>query len=216
VNLSLECRKPGAALHGLVFLAALGVVLVAFPSLTWPWFLAIPLSIYACVALSFPGMRRAMPAPALGRIGGLPLAFAVLISAGTSIVLVAFQALAHPDMSNLTEHVPSSWYGNVVLAWPGFSLVNAALEELVFRYVLWEIVALEWSNAMALCATSVIFGFIHMHGYPSGPAGAILAGIYGLCLGTLRWWTGGLGLAFACHVCADATIFGILWGFVGV
>ena len=38
----------------------------------------------------------------------------------------------------------------------------------------------------------------------------ILAGLFGLAMGLLRWWTGGLGLAIACHVCADATIFVIL------
>jgi hypothetical protein len=37
-----------------------------------------------------------------------------------------------------------------------------------------------------------------------------LAGLYGLALGLLRWRAGGLGLAVACHISADATIFYLL------
>jgi hypothetical protein len=37
-----------------------------------------------------------------------------------------------------------------------------------------------------------------------------LAGGYGVALGLLRWWTGGLGVILACHVTADATIIAIL------
>jgi len=38
----------------------------------------------------------------------------------------------------------------------------------------------------------------------------VLAGLFGFALGMLRWWTGGLGLAIAVHICADATIFSLL------
>jgi hypothetical protein len=38
-----------------------------------------------------------------------------------------------------------------------------------------------------------------------------MAGLYGLALGMLRWWAGGLALAVGCHVCADATIFGLVF-----
>jgi membrane protease YdiL (CAAX protease family) len=63
---------------------------------------------------------------------------------------------------------------------------------------------------IALAATTVLFALGHLHGYPPGPLGAVLAGIFGLALGLLRLWTGGLGLAIAVHVCVDATIFGLL------
>jgi membrane protease YdiL (CAAX protease family) len=91
-----------------------------------------------------------------------------------------------------------------------FSVINAILEELIFRGLLWEVAAAEWNEGVALVATSVMFGLGHLHGYPPGPLGAVLADIFGLSLGLLRWWTGGLGLAIAVHICADATIFGLL------
>ena len=61
--------------------------------------------------------------------------------------------------------------------------------------------------AVTLGVTAALFGLGHLHGYPPGPLGAVLAGLYGVALGLLRWWAGGLGLAVACHVSADATIF---------
>src|SRR5205085_590961 len=95
-----------------------------------------------------------------------------------------------------------------------FSVVNAAIEEVIFRGILWEIVAKEWDQGAALAITSVLFGIGHLNGYPPGLLGAIMAGLFGIMLGGLRWWTGGLGLALVCHVIADATIFCILAGTV--
>jgi membrane protease YdiL (CAAX protease family) len=89
-------------------------------------------------------------------------------------------------------------------------VLNATLEELLFRGLLWGAVADEWNDRIALAATSLLFGALHLHGYPPGPLGVILAGLYAIGLGLLRTWTGGLGLAVACHICADATIFGLL------
>ena len=66
-------------------------------------------------------------------------------------------------------------------------------------------------SGVALGGTTVLFGLGHLHGYPPGPLGAVLAGLFGLALGLLRLRTGGLGLAIAVHVSADATIFGLLW-----
>jgi membrane protease YdiL (CAAX protease family) len=106
--------------------------------------------------------------------------------------------------------IPAAAFGHLVLAGVCFSIVNGILEELVFRGVLWEALAKEWNVAMALGVTAALFGLGHLHGYPPGPLGAILAGLYGVALGLLRWLAGGLGLAVACHVIADATIFSLL------
>ena len=115
-----------------------------------------------------------------------------------------------PDLTELSRLLPLEWFGNLLAAGVCFSIVNALLEEIIFRGVVWEVVAEEWNSGIALVATSALFGLGHLNGYPPGPFGAVMAGLYGLCLGGLRWWTGGIGLATACHVCADATIFRIL------
>jgi hypothetical protein len=120
--------------------------------------------------------------------------------------------MAKPDVSDLLAELPTTLFGNLLLAGVAFSTVNATLEELIFRGLLWEFIVAEWNSYAALGATTVLFGLGHLHGYPPGPLGAVLAGLFGLGLGLMRMWTGGLGLPIAVHICADATISGLLTG----
>jgi membrane protease YdiL (CAAX protease family) len=202
--------KQSAAAHGAVFLLALGAAAICLSPLRWPWYLLLPTTAYLGIVLTWPPLRRTAPRLALGRLWSWPLAAAAALSVTTSVVLVAFQRLADPEVTDLAAKMPVATFGNVLLAGVCFSVVNAVLEELIFRGLLWEVAAAEWNGGVALAATSVMFGLGHLHGYPPGPLGAVLAGVFGLALGLLRWWTGGLGLAIAVHICADATIFGLL------
>jgi membrane protease YdiL (CAAX protease family) len=88
-----------------------------------------------------------------------------------------------------------------------FAILNASLEELIFRGVLFTAIESQVNTPPTVLITAMLFGWGHMHGYPPGPLGAILAGIYGLALGWLRVFTGGLGLPVMAHIVADATIF---------
>jgi membrane protease YdiL (CAAX protease family) len=202
--------KRGAAAHGGLFLAAVVGVALTVPSSSWPWYLLLPLLVYAGVVLAVKPLRQTTPPITVGRLGGAPLAFSAVLVVATSAVLVAFHAWACPDVTALAGKLPVAAFGNLLVAGLCFSVVNASLEEVVFRGVLWGAIAGEWGRMVALVVTSVLFGFVHLSGYPPGPLGAVLAGTYGLVLGLLRWWAGGLGLALGCHVCADATIFGLL------
>jgi membrane protease YdiL (CAAX protease family) len=203
--------KQGGALHGGLLLAIVAVIALVLPPLSWPLHLLLPLLIYFALVLILPSLRRTAPRFALGRMGGAPLACAAAISVITSAVLIGFHVLARPEVSELAAKVPVDVFGNLVLAGVCFSIANAVLEELVFRWVLWEVIADEWNSGVALVVTAVLFGMGHLHGYPPGPLGAVLAGVYGLALGLFRWRTGGLGLAIGCHVCADVTIFALLF-----
>ncbi len=197
-------------MHGGLFLASLIIVTAGFPSLPWPWYFVIPLLVYSGIVLFVGPLRRTAPELGVGCLGGMRLVCAVVVAVTSAGILVAFQALFRPDVKDLAAKLPVDWFGNLLLAGVCFSVVNAVLEELTFRGILWEVVAVEWNSAIALGATSVLFGVGHLDGYPQGPIGAVMAGVYGVCLGVLRWWTGGLVLATACHVCADATIFCLL------
>jgi membrane protease YdiL (CAAX protease family) len=203
-------RTRWITLHAGLFLAALGFVAVCLPGLGWPWYLVLPLAGYGGAVLLVPALYRTAPRLAVGRLSGARVLVAGALSIATSAVLLTYQAMVQPDLTALGANVPVAAFGNLVLAGLCFSVANAALEELVFRGVLYDALAAEWGAAVAVGVTAAAFGIGHVHGYPPGPPGAALAGAYGVALGLLRWWTGGLGLPVGCHVCADAAIFGIL------
>src|SRR5205814_10131496 len=116
------------------------------------------------------------------RPGGPPSAWPAALTVATSGVLLAFQALAHPEVTDLAARLPVAAFGNVVLAGVCCSVVNALLEEVVFRGVLWGVLADEWNRGVALVATTVLFGLGHLHGYPPGTLWALLSGLYSLDL----------------------------------
>jgi membrane protease YdiL (CAAX protease family) len=203
-------KSSWPAVHGGLFVAAFILIPFSLPTLGWPWYLLVPLVGYAAFVLLVPTLRRTIPRIPFGRINKYTITISILLAALTSAVLTGYQALLRPDVSALAAAIPVAAFGSVIVAGVCFSIGNAVLEELTFRWVLYEALAAEWGAIVAVAATAVIFGLGHMHGYPPGPAGAVLAGLYGVALGLLRWWTGGLGLAIGCHIAADATIFTIL------
>jgi membrane protease YdiL (CAAX protease family) len=186
-------KSPWPAIHGGVFLAAMVLIPVCLPRLPWPWYLLLPLLAYTGAVLVVPSLRRTVPILRAGRFTGIQLGAALALSALTSGVLLAYQALVHPDVSSLAAALPVAAFGNLFLAGVWFTACNAVLEELVFRGVLYEAVAAEWGAAVAVGITAACFGLSHLQGYPPGPTGAVLAGLYGMALGLLRWWSGGLG-----------------------
>lgn len=176
----------------------------------WPWFLLLPLLLYGAAAATVPPLRRSFPDLRLGKITVSRAAATVALSGLAAGALLAHHQLMHPDVTKLATSLPVAAFGSVILAGVCFSVANAGMEELIFRGILYEAVAAEWGSAAAIGVTAICFGLGHMAGYPPGPVGAILAGLYGVGLGLLRWWSGGLALCVGSHICADTTIFGIL------
>ena len=98
----------------------------------------------------------------------------------------------------------------LIVAGVGFSLVNAAVEEAVFRGVLQTAMQEVAGPVVAVIVQAVAFGTLHVVGVPTGIVGAVMAGSWGLLLGLIRWRTGGLLAPYAAHVAADAAIFCLL------
>ena len=174
---------------------------------TWPLLWVVPLVAYAGLVAVVPPMRATFRPWRFGRVSTATVAASVIIAVGSCSVLVAFHFLAHPDVSAYSGFLPVSSLGGMLTAGILFSIFNAFFEEVVFRGVLFDSVESQWGVWVAAIATAFLFGYGHMRGYPSGPTGAVLAGIYGLCLGWLRVFSGGIGLGVMAHIAADATIF---------
>lgn len=195
----------GVALVGFILLAS-GVA----PFRIWPLYLLVPLMAYAVLVTAVPPMRATFRPWRFGRINGRAVAAALVVALGSSAVLLFFESRMHPDLHGFRAMLPGLLGKSVLLSGVVFSVANALIEELIFRGILFDAAESQWGLWPAVGITSLLFGLGHLHGYPPGPLGVSLACLFALCVGSLRAYTGGLGLPIIVHIVADATIFKIL------
>ncbi|MFI5379048.1 MAG: CPBP family intramembrane glutamic endopeptidase, partial [Tepidisphaerales bacterium] len=176
----------------------------------WPWYFLVPLLIYAAVVSLIAPMRRTVHWCKPGRLTGWPLAATAAIIVGSTLTLLTFHAIVKPDVTSLARQLPLHLPVHVAFACAAFALVNALMEEVIFRGVLLDALVSQIGVAWALVIQAVAFGIGHAQGYPPGRTGMFLAGVYGLALGVLRLKSGGLLGVWIAHIAADVTIFWIV------
>jgi hypothetical protein len=133
------------------------------------------------------------------------------VAVGSAVSLLLWFKLAHPDVSRKGGLIPQWSAGKLVLLGLGFALFNAAVEEMIWRGIMFD--ALQRTGlriAPVVLMQAASFGVIHLHGFPSGSLGILLASLYGTILGLLRAQTQGLLVPFVTHAVTDFSIFGIL------
>lgn len=200
-----EQRPVLAWLGGALILAS-----VATQLYFWPLHLLLPLALMLALAPIggwLPELRRMCRLRPVSLEEWLWIAAVALVAcAGINLWL----AIAEPDLGNVRAMLPPLSGPALVAAGIGFALVNAVLEEMVWRGILlrWLSSWIGWTWAIALQAAS--FGLAHWNGVPSGWAGVLLAGGYGVVLGCLVRRSGTLLPAVAAHVIADLLIFAAL------
>jgi membrane protease YdiL (CAAX protease family) len=210
-NMVVPPASPGwRALQGGAFLAFLAVAAVVPAFQNWPWWWLAPLAAYFLVVAAIPPLRRTVAWLRVGSLHWRAGAATAALIALTSGTLVLYHVLVRPDVTALGAALPLGVLGGGILAGIFFAVLNATLEELVFRGILFDAIESQWGWPTAVVGTAVCFGLGHVSGYPPGWVGAGLAGVYGLLLGLLRVWVRGLALPIVAHVTADATIYGIL------
>lgn len=198
------------ALHGFLFFALL--VAATFVPLfrTWPLIWIAPLAGYFALVVLLRPLRTTFTGWSFGRVNSPAILATIVIAVLSSATLMLFQSWSQPDLHTYASALPKLPGGAILIAGIVFAILNAFLEELIFRGVLFTAIESQVNTTMTVIITAALFGYGHMHGYPPGPIGAVLAGIYGLMLGWLRVFTGGLGLPVLAHIVADATIFVIV------
>lgn len=90
-----------------------------------------------------------------------------------------------------------------------FVVINGTVQELVFRGVLYDSLESLWGRWAAILVSAFVFGITHLPTLKPSILAigfASLAMDFGVALGFLRAWSGGLALPIAVHVAADATI----------
>jgi membrane protease YdiL (CAAX protease family) len=191
--------------HAALFLLA-ALPLVALPRswLVWPAPLLVPLGLYGIVVAAAPRLRSSVSWLAAGKVTP------TLLAAASAAVLVAFHRSSEPDLEHLRRYIPLLSIAGGVAGGAIFSVTNAALEEAVFRGILYGAFEARWNAPVAVAGTALLFALGHAGGYPPGAIGVVLAGIFGLGLGIIRAVTGGLALPVLVHVAADATIVSLM------
>ncbi len=203
-------RLNWRSLHAGVFLVLFLLALHVPAAGRWPWYLLVPTMAYALLCGILPPLRRTCVWLAVGRSDWAALTATAGIALLSTLGLVLYQYIMNPDVHALSARLPGTRLGSAILAGACFSVVNAALEEILFRGVIYDALESQWGWQTAAIISGAVFGVFHVAGYPPGPLGALMAGLYGILLGWLRGRTGGLLWPIAAHVVADATIFGIL------
>jgi membrane protease YdiL (CAAX protease family) len=201
-----------------LWLIAVGLALVAGPTGDWPLACRILL---ATVAKVVPDAVVVAVLVRYGRVGsadlrvgdwrarsGIRLAghdvdwrwvggiVALLVCGGTV-------ASGATDLTGAGMRAALLWLPVIALA----AAVNATAEELLFRHAV-NATTRELIGTWARVAlTSTYFGLVHVHGNPSGLAGILLSGAFGLVLALAIEHTRGYCWNWTLHFAADVAIF---------
>ena len=177
----------------------------------WPWSFLIPVLLYWALLQSFRPLRLTVTWLRTGHPTLLIWIVAGTVALGSVVSLLLWFKLARPDVKWQAGLIPPWSPGRLVLLGLGFALFNAAVEEMIWRGVIFD--ALERARlptAPVVLMQAVSFGVVHLHGFPSGGLGILLASAYGAILGFLRAQTRGLLVPFVTHAVTDSSIFVIL------
>lgn len=87
------------------------------------------------------------------------------------------------------------------------AVANAFVEEFWYRGYFLGLLTRLLRPWQGIALTAVLFGFIHIHGIPSGALGVILAAIYGAALAWWTWKRGSIWQAVSLHFLTDMVIF---------
>ncbi len=121
--------------------------------------------------------------------------------------LVFWHRLLPPDLTDLQQQIPLVPAWALPLAGLLFAVVNAAMEEAVWRWILGDLLDRAIGRAwIVVLPQAGSFGLFHVHEFPRGWIGVGMTTVYGLFLGIIRHRTGGLGPPIAAHMFADLTI----------
>jgi uncharacterized protein len=200
--------RQTAVIHAALFLLAVWSIISNIA--VWPS-LIVPLLAYSGVVVLIPSLRKTvgwLRAGQFDRTLWLLMVTTVFVS---SVALLLWFILWKPDLTHFLRIIPSWGPSLLILEGIGFALLNAAMEESIFRGVLMQ--ALDETlgeGTPSVILQAIAFGLLHIKGIPGDWIGVAMATVYGLMLGAIRRRSQGILAPYVTHVFADAVIFVIL------
>lgn len=179
----------------------------------WPAPLVLAPLLVWVVSFRLPSLRPALGWLRKGKLTGEVPYLMLATIAVSAAALTAWALIVHPPVGAYLGSLQKRPRLIAITGVVAFALVNAACEESAYRGIFFGNLQEVAGNPVALVVQAVCFGLIHISGFPSGPAGIVLAAIYGLMLGVIRLRSRGMLAPYVAHVLADTTI-GLLAVFV--
>lgn len=180
--------------------------------LRWPFNFAVPLGAYLLLYAGWPRLRRSTNWLIPGRFTPAAVRWMVPTVVISSSSLLAWILLFHPNLSNFTRMVPRNGPIALIAIGVAFPLLNATWEEFILRGIGWRSLEEVFRPGWAVnTGQAVLFGAMHIGGFPRGWVGVLIAAVYGFVVGIIRKESRGLLAPIATHIFADATIFLIVY-----
>lgn len=174
---------------------------------------ALMIGLYLLVVAFVPGLRVGFGFFRRGSFGREAWLLCIGSGALSGAALLGWFALTRPDLSILIRNfLPDLPLPVLIVGGIGFAMVNALVEEVVYRGVVFG--GLSESGlpvAVILPLQAAAFGAIHLGGLPSGWIGVGLASLYGFLMGVIRLRSKGLLAPWAGHVLTDMVIVTIVF-----
>ncbi len=178
--------------------------------------LIVPILVYTALVLAARPLRKDTTWLAWGAVTPRLAVYSLVVVIVSSGALVLWYRLLHPDIAVFTRFFPPRPLYQLLVGGLGFALLNAIVEEVIYRGIIWQgltkLIGTPWA---VLVVQALFFGAAHIWGVPNGVVGVALAFIYGIMLGLIRMRAGGLLMAIITHVFADVVIFVILLEVIG-
>lgn len=193
-------------IHGFVFLLAF----LCAESVPWPsaWLAQWSTFItYFVVVVCMPSLRNSIGWLKIGRI--TLATSAVTLAVMVTAVIVLFLIPQDRFPREFAQVLPFRTTLGIFVSGVLFALINATIQELVFRGVLFDPLESIWGRWIAILLSAFVFGIGHLLTVKSRIIGAGLASLafdFGVALGFLRAWSGGLALPIVAHVAADIAV----------
>lgn len=205
----LARRQPLVALHAGFWTLLLAALVAEIP---WPASFVAPFVPLFFARRFSTTARVATRWLRLGSLDRPTLALMLFVVVTSSTGLVAWFLIARPNIDALTGAIPVVSTPVFVAAALAFSVANAVWEEFLLKGMAWESAALAFRSRVTVnVVQSILFGFVHFHGFPSGVVGVGLAAIYGFLLGLVRERSRGMLAPIITHIFADVTICALVF-----
>ena len=176
----------------------------------WPVYLLVPIAVATIAALYVQSLPALAQDLRLGQLGVVEVILILGLGVSAGLVLLVWFHYMQPDLSGLEAMIPKWSPLALVGVGVAFSVVNATLEEIVWRGIIQRRLMTFMTPALSVLGQGISFGAFHYTGFPSGVLGVSLATLYGLVMGAFALYSGGILAPIAAHIVADMVIFAIV------